>query len=1092
MRFRTLAVQKHTKASSSTEYRDIGSSNLPDSVRVDKGSRQVAAVPRSGRSTLRHRRGPRPGKRFGLLRKWLARGALIYLSYATLWQCPSHVDKKGVLAPDSPYICSGINEVKSDFQWVFNHPVYKQHVGQHIDPYWKQANEHYDTYAGPVISKSKHYGEKYGIPAAQKAHGAYQQYMRPVYAKANDHAKQQYDRHAKAHVDRYYSEAEQQYKKHIAPHVDYATKSAQQVHSSVRKFHSEKVVSFNKQAGARIEQGYNAVKPHVERAVQQSVHVYQNNLKPAAIKASKHSADYYERTFKPTALAIIDTIWRLIQEYAYKFKVWSVDVANKGYVHGQEVYTKHAKPYYDQNIAPVVSEKYKAYLEPTVNDAKKFIVTHVDVDRVQRGWDTVKQHSGTAYRYTEEQALLGAAIAAEFVKQQHQKFLESRHRASEAAKAAKQDAYLSASSVVKQASKAVSEQESSVIAAGVQATQAAADMKDKAKGAVHGFASEALQFARQAQTKVFDAAENVRAQASKGSDAAFSQFEKAKHAVADGVHHGVDEVSNLVNQATGKVKSAEESVASQATSLASTVKEKASSAAKKPNSIASSITSVATSIAATTPIDVSLTTSSATYATATTVPSDGLFEKVQDQVVITGEGLGVSRNNDAAQTIAAQFREATEPEKDNISTSAKASPAEQASSKAPETEPMVPIVVPEASMILKPEPVTPIGSESEANDSESLTETEGPAEAPVNDLPELQPKGADDLTPVPPNDVGDRADGSEFKQAPIRYEEKSYLNNIVSVQIEEIITAADIIRTQLEEKYDEIERVQLENLQRVSDTSEEETDSQVSQLVQSFRDYYESQAAESTVSHEDKLKSMEEKYQQTLNSVSDVLLNQRSDSSKFSKQAKSEMSAAQKDAEAQIRQKFKEGMHRLRSGEKDVTGLNERQHRELQTKLEDAQVQALKLVHSAEKAIEVEQKLLKARTNRILSKLDRREKNIKEQLEHWLEQAHHVLSIADPLVDLQASAVEADLEGFEIEHQPVPQETSLAEPHDDVTPVEPVAEQVQKELHHRQLVDEHIRKAQEKAARVAKTVEDWVEAAKRKSARTSAASSFEE
>ncbi|KAJ2958262.1 hypothetical protein NQZ79_g6138 [Umbelopsis isabellina] len=1088
----TLAVQRHTKASSSTEYRDIGSSNLPDSVRADKGSRQAATAPPSARSTLRHRRGPRPAKRLGFLRKWLARCAFIYLSYAAFWQCPSHVDKKGVLAPNSPYICSGINEVKSDVRWVFNHPAYKQHVGQHIDPYWKQVNDHYDIYAAPVVSKSKHYGEKYGIPAAQKAHGAYQQYLRPVYSKANGHAKKQYDRHAKAHVDRYYSEAEQQYKKHIAPHVDYATNSAQQVHSSVRKFHSEKVVPFNQKAGARIEQGYNTVKPHVERALQQSVHVYHNSLKPAAIKVSKQSADYYEKSLKPTALAIIDTIWRLIQEYAYKFKVWSVDVANKGYAHGQEAYTKHAKPYYDQKIAPVVSEKYKAYLEPTVNDAKKFIVAHVDVDRVQRGWDTVKQHSGTAYKYTEEQALLGAAIAAEYVKQQHQAFLESRHRASEAAKAAKQEAYSSASSVIKEASKAVSEQESSVVAAGAQATQAAADMKDKAKGAVHGFANEALQFARQAQTKVFDAAENVRAQASKGSDAAFSQFEKAKHAVADGVHHGVDEVSSFVNHATGKAKSAEESVVDQATSLASTVKEQASSVAEKPTSIASSITSVATSIAATTPIDVSLTTSTATYATATTVPSKELFEKEQDQVVITGEGPGVSRNNDAAQTIAAQFREATEPEKDNISTSTSASPADQASSKAPETEPMVPIVVQEPSMVLKPEPVAPIGSESESNEPEPLVEKEGPAEAPANDLPELQPKGADDLTQVPPNDVGDRVDGSEFKQAPIRYEEKSYLDNIVSVQIEEIIAAADIIRTQLEEKYDEIERVALENLQRRSDTSEEQTDSQLSQLVQSFRDYYESQAAESTVSHEDKLKGMEEKYQQTINSISDVLLDQRSDSSQFAKQAKSEMSAAQKDAEAQIRQKVKEGMHRLRSGEKDVTGLNERQHRELQTKLEDTQVQALKLVHSAEKAIEVEQKLLNARTNRILTKLDRREKNVKEQLEHWLEQAHHVLSISDPLVDLQASTVEADLEGFEIEHHPIPQETSPVEAQDDVTPVEPVAEQVQKELHHRQLVDEHIRKAQEKAARVAKTVEDWVEAAKRKSARTSAASSFEE
>ncbi|CAM0141741.1 unnamed protein product [Umbelopsis sp. WA50703] len=945
-------------------------------------------------------------------------------------------------------------------------------------------------YGAPVISKTKLYGEQYGIPAAQKAHGVYQHYLRPVYLKANDHAKQQYDRYAKSHVDRYYTEAEQRYKKHIAPHVDYATNSAQTVHSGVRKFHAEKVVPFNQQAGARIEKAYDAAKPHVDRAVQQSVHFYRTSLKPAAIKAANQSADYYEKKFKPTALAIIDTIWRLIQEYSYKFKVWSVDVANKGYAHGQEVYTKHAKPYYDQKVAPVVAEKYKTYLEPTVNDAKKFIVAHVDVDRVQRGWETVKEHSGIAYKYTEKQALLGAAITGEFVKKQHQKFLDSRLRASEAAKAAKQEAFSSASSVVKQASKAVSEQESSIVAAGAHATEAAVDMKDKAKGAVHDFASEALQFAKQAQTKVFDAAVTVRAQASKGSDAAYSQFEKARHAVADGIHHGVDEVSSFVNHATGKAKPTETIVAEQATSLASTANEQASNIAGKPASFASSITS----IAATTPIDVSLTTSTATYATATTVPSSDQFEREEDQVVITGEGPGGSRNNnDAAQTIAAQFREATEQDKDNISTSAKASSIDQAPSSAPEPEPIAPIVIDEPLIVSKPEPVVPNISESESNESEQLKDEEGPETAPASDLPEIQPKGDDDLTQVPPNDVGDHMDTSEFKQAPIRYEEKNYLDNIVSGQIEEVIAAADIIRTKLEEEYDEIERVALEHVQRTAETSEEQTDIQLSKLVQSFRDYYESQAAESTVSHEDKLKGIEKKYQQTLNSISDVLLDQRSDSSKISKQAKSDMLAAQKNAEAQIRQKIKEGMHRLRSGEKDVTGLNERQHRELQTKLEDTQVQALKIVHSAEKAIEVEQKLLNARTNRILSKLDRREVSVKEQLEQWLEQAHIVLTIPDPLIDLQASTVEADLEGFEIEHQPpVPQETSPAEPEDDVTPVEPVTEQVKKELHHQQIVDEHVRKAQEKAARVAKTVEDWVEAAKRKSARTSAASSFEE
>jgi hypothetical protein len=99
-------------------------------------------------------------------------------------------------------------------------------------------------------------------------------------------------------------------------------------------------------------------------------------------------------------------------------------------------------------------------------------------------------------------------------------------------------------------------------------------------------------------------------------------------------------------------------------------------------------------------------------------------------------------------------------------------------------------------------------------------------------------------------------------------------------------------------------------------------------------------------------------------------------------------------------------------------------------------------------------------------------------------QAHQVLTIKEPLIDLEVTTVEADLEGFEIEHVPIPEETSRAESSENVTPVEPVAEHVRKELQHQQIIDDHIRKAQERAARVAKTVEDWVEAAKRKSART--------
>jgi hypothetical protein len=111
------------------------------------------------------------------------------------------------------------------------------------------------------------------------------------------------------------------------------------------------------------------------------------------------------------------------------------------------------------------------------------------------------------------------------------------------------------------------------------------------------------------------------------------------------------------------------------------------------------------------------------------------------------------------------------------------------------------------------------------------------------------------------------------------------------------------------------------------------------------------------------------------------------------------------------------------------------------------------------------------------------------ELNKWHQQAQQVFSMSEPLIDLESPSVGVDFEGFELEHQPLPEETSPANlDNENVTPVEPVVEHVQKDLQHQQIIDEHIRKAQERAARVAKTVEDWVEAAKRKSTRTAAPS----
>lgn len=1022
-------------------------------------------------------------KRNNFLRTLLTRCSLIYLVYSTFSQCPSYTDNNGVLAPDSPYICSGINEIKADVRWVFSHPLYKHHVGQHIDPYFDQAQVHYKRYGAPVVSKTKHYGFKYGIPAAQQAQGLYQQHVQPIYLKAHDHAKKQYDIHAKPRVDRYYNEAEQRYRKHLAPHVDYAKLKATKLHSDTLKFHQEKVAPFNAKASQHIQDTYRTTKPIVQKAVTQSV-------------------DFYKKKFEPAAYAAVDTLWHLIKEIAYKIKIVSTDLADKGYVWSKDVYENHAKPYYQKNVAPTVSQKYKQYLEPTVNDAKKFIFAHVDMVLVEQSWNMAKMHTEQAYRFVEKHALVAAAITADFLKEQRAKYEEQRIKAAETAKSVQHEAILSASSAAAKLSKIVVEQESSVKGAGAQATHVAGDIKDKAKGAVHHFASEAVNMAKNAQTKVYDAAGTVMSQASKGSDAAFSQFEKAKQAVAGSIHHVTDEASSVASEASSKMSSIN------------------TDKTQEP-----SITPVAAPV--TTFTSQASPTAAGTYSYPTGTKSSTADQ--DDKAHITPEKNTVQQHdtNDSAQTIAAPFLDATKPNHENASAKrATASPVNNESTAEifeENIEDVGDIIIEQVEELPADEPTTdseetiaqvlidtaedlshvqgrvPVTLEKndtkedeEQDDKAEVTESvkhqfkdEEQQPAPTGPVvPELNPKRDDDLSEVPPNDVAQPLDEAEFKQAPIRPEQKGYLNNVVSDEIEEIIKSADIIRTQLEMKYDDIEREALESVQRVADSIEEDSQSLVSSIVQTFKDFYQLKTADSTTSNEDKLKAVEDKYRDTLDFLYSVVSKQRDVSSETARQAKADITSAQKAAEGQIRQRFKEGLHHLRSSEQDVTGLNERQRRELKTKLEDAQVQALKLVHSAEAVIAVEQRLLDARTHRISSKIDRLVQAAKEQLGQWLVQAHQVLTIKEPLIDLEATTVEADLEGFEIEHVPIPEETSRAESSENVTPVEPVAEHVRKELQHQQIIDDHIRKAQERAARVAKTVEDWVEAAKRKSART--------
>ncbi|GAB5588172.1 hypothetical protein Unana1_03072 [Umbelopsis nana] len=1051
-------VRKHPQPAASNEYRDIGSTTVPDGNAKGKNTKKAP----SGKISA---------------------------------QCPSYTDKKGDLIPDSPFICPGINHVKQDVRSIFSHPLYKQHIGQHIDPYLDQVQAHYNLYAVPALETTKHYGSKYGVPAAQQAHALYKQHVHPIYLKAHDHAKQQYDIHAKSHVNRYYSEAEQRYRQHLAPHVDYATTTANKLHQDALKFHKEKVVPFNNRASKHIQDTYDIAKPILLKAIDQSV-------------------EFYHKKFEPAALAALDTMWHLIKEISYKVRIVSTDVANKAYIWSKDAYENHARPYYQKTVAPVIAQNYKQYLEPSVNDAKKFIIAHVDMELVEQSWSTAKVHTNKAYKFAREHTLMVAGVVAEFLNEQYAKYEESRVKAAEAAKSVQHEAIVSASSATAKVSKIVAEQEPSVKAAKAHATNVASDIKDKAEGAVHHFASEAVNMAKNAQTKVYDAAGTVLAQASKGSDAAYSHYEKAKQAVAGGIHHGADQASSIVSQASAKFNS----IGNSASSIVSqaSVTQKTNEPSITPLAVVTTSTSAMSQTSADT----------VTYPTVTNAATPDEDSKAR---VTDGKITNLPDTNDSAQTIPARFRDATKASEENISTErvTKASGGDHTQKVLEVIEVAEEIVSEELEQIVGDQGREQPASESailtnenqeaaaDANTSEveqeddvtpiqprvpapvkSSVETE--AEQQTEDvvdkanedqvtaapIPELRPKGQDDLSELPPNDVAEHIDESEYKQAPIRSEQKGYLNDIVSSQIEEIIKSADIIRSQLEMKYDDIEKEALESLQHASSSVEADSEELVSSLVHSFKDFYQQQSADSRTSNKDKVKAIESKYRDTLKFLATVLSDQRSVSSESTRHANSAITSAQKSAEAQVRQRFKEGLHRLRSGEQDVTGLTERQHRELKAKLEDAQVEAIKLIHSAEKAIAIEQRLLDTRTHRISSKIDRLETTAKEQLGTLLEQAKKVLSLKEPLVDLDATVVEADLEGFEIEHQPVPEETSPVSPSDGVNPVQPVAEQIKQELQHQQIIDEHIRKAQERAARVAKTVEDWVEAAKRKSARS--------
>ncbi|KAI8577805.1 hypothetical protein K450DRAFT_250083 [Umbelopsis ramanniana AG] len=1109
-------AKRHPQPASTSEYRDIGSSNIPEgSVKTKKPDGSDNTVQNVPHPSSLQRRSRRQKKKSSVLRKLIARCSFVYLVYATFWQCPSYANDKGAFGSDGPLLCAGINEVKADIRYLFSHPLYKQHIGQHVDPYLTQAQEHYTQHVAPLVSTSKYYGSKYGAPAAQKANGLYNQHVHPLYLKAHDHAKKQYDVHAKHHVDRYYTEAEQRYRKHVGPHVDYATTAAQKLQGDALKFHKEKVVPFNEAAGQRLQKTYLTTKPVVDKAIIQSI-------------------DFYHKKFQPAACAAFDTLWHLIKEIAYRIQVISVDAANKASVWSKDVYENHAQPYYQKKVAPLVAQKYQQYLEPSVIEAKKFIFAHVDKELVDQTWNTAKMNVDVVYRFVERHALLASAITVEFVQKQRERYEANRAKAAEAAKSVQYEASASASVAAAHISKMMTEQESSIKVAGAQATVVAGEMKGKAKGAAHHFATEAANMAKSAQDKVYGAAGNVYSQAKEGSSAAVSQFEKAKQAVASGLHHGVTEASNLGARGTAKV-----------VDVAKSASTAASSVAQAPAITPLAGISSGKSSASQTTAD---TSSQPTVSVAPTNTPESVEEE-DNAHVTNGKNGSKQGTQDGAQTIAAPFRDATKANVDNASAEQSTlspinerqqeivnDPKQDVTEELPvleeapiipgeeekieekfnvQGEAPVPLPVSENSSvdedvqtvqgrvpipIVEPEqPVLPIPveqpkeavvptSDEQPEQAQSAEDTDSQIAGPV--VPELQPKGDGDLSKLPPNDMGEHFDDSEFKQAPIRSEEKGYLDSIVTDQIEDIIKSADIIRTELEEKYDDIERAALENIQAGANAIEEESKSLVYQVIQTFQDFYQSQTADSTRSNEEKLVAIDEKYKATLKFLSDLLTDQRSISSQSARQAKSSVTAAQKSAEGQIRQRFKEGLHRLRSGTQEVSGLSERLHRELTTKLEDAQLQALKTVHSAEKVIAVEQKLLDAHTHRLTSKLDRLEATATGELNKWHQQAQQVFSMSEPLIDLESPSVDVDFEGFEIEHQPIPEETSPANVDDEenVTPVEPVVEHVQKDLQHQQIIDDHIRKAQERAARVAKTVEDWVEAAKRKSARTEAPS----
>jgi hypothetical protein len=483
------------------------------------------------------------------------------------------------------------------------------------------------------VSTSKYYGSKYGVPAAQKANGLYNEHVHPVYLKAHGHAKNQYDVHAKQHVDRYYSEAEQRYRKHIGPHVDYATTAAQKLQADAMKFHKEKVAPFNEAAGQHLQKTYATTRPVVDKAVSQSV-------------------EFYRKKFQPAAYAAIDTLWHIIKDIAYRIQVISVDVANKASVWSKDIYVNHAQPYYQNKVAPFVAQNYQQYLEPSVNDAKKFIFAHVDKDLVDQTWNTAKTNADAAYRFVEKHALLASAVTVEFLQKQRERYDANRAKAAEVAKSVQYEASASASAAASQVSKMMTEQESSIKAAGAQATHVAGEMKGKAKEAAHHFATEAANMARSAQDRVYGAAGNVYSQAKEGSSAAVSQFEKAKQAVASGIHHGVSEVSNLGAQGTAK-----------ATGVAKSASSVASSVAQAPALTPLAGISTGTNAASQTTAD---TSSQPTVSSAPTI-SPGSAEEEDHSIATEEKNASKQGSQDGAQTIAAPFRDATKANHDNVS-----------------------------------------------------------------------------------------------------------------------------------------------------------------------------------------------------------------------------------------------------------------------------------------------------------------------------------------------------------------------------------------------------------------------------------------